>query len=220
MSSVCAAGLGGSSSGCGSRSDASMSSDLSSDELRPGEFCREIYGPSVGQLRSETTSELKTSDAGMDAWTFSLRAGRARGSRPHPEVGRDTLTSGPTCDEPSQIVDRNGSSSRTSTELHGPWLSTTWTASGIGRLVVSTALRIWALPIEDRARFYWPTPTAKANHWAPSMRKWPAYARIQDEAPPTPALFELMMGLPEGWISSGLPVRASFRRWLRAHGRS
>lgn len=220
MFSVCAAGLGGSSSASGSRSGASMSSDLSSDELRPGEFSREIYGPSVGHLRSETTSELRTSDAGLDAWTFSLRVGRARVSRPHLEDGRDTPTCGPTCNARSLNAVRSGSSSRTSTELRGPWLSTTWATSGIGRLVVSTALRIWALPIADRARFYWPTPTAKANHWAPSMRKWPAYARIQDEAPPTPALFELMMGLPEGWIVSALPARASFRRWLRAHGRS
>lgn len=197
-----------------------MSSGSSSDELKPGWFSPEIYGPSVERLRSETTSELRTSDAGLDAWTFSLRVGRARGSRPHLEDGRDTPTSGRLSAGPSKNADRSGFFSRTSTELHGPWLSATWTASGIGRLVVSTALRIWALPIADRARFYWPTPTAKANHWAPSMRKWPAYARIQDEAPPTPALFELMMGLPEGWIVSALPAMASFRRWLRAHGRS
>lgn len=221
MFSACAAGSVGSSSDSGSRSDrASTSSGSSSDELKPGWFSPEIYGPSVERLRSETTSELRTSDVGLDAWTFSLRAGRARVSRPHLEADHGTQTYGLQSAEPPQSVDRNGSSSRTSTELRGPWLSTNWTASGIGRLVVSTALRIWALPIEDRARFYWPTPTAKANHWAPSMRKWPAYARIQDEAPPTPALFELMMGLPEGWIVSALPVRASFRRWLRAHGRS
>ncbi len=220
MFSACAAGSVGSSSGCGLKSDASMSSDLSSDELRPGEFSREIYGPSVEQLRSETTSELKTSDAGLDAWTSYLRAGRAKGSQPPLEGDRANRTSGPMCGAPSPNLDRSGSSSKTSTELRGPWLSTTWTTSAIGRLVVSSALRIWALPIEDRARFYWPTPTAKANHWAPSMRKWPAYARIQDEAPPSPALFEMMMGLPEGWIVSALPVKASFRRWLRAHGES
>jgi len=28
----------------------------------------------------------------------------------------------------------------------------------------------------------WPTPTAKANHDAPSMRKWPAYALYHDTA--------------------------------------
>jgi hypothetical protein len=32
----------------------------------------------------------------------------------------------------------------------------------------------------------WPTTTAKANHNSPSMRKWPAYARLQDAGEPEP----------------------------------
>lgn len=38
-----------------------------------------------------------------------------------------------------------------------------------------------ALPTNGPGVSWWPTPTAKANHCAPSMRKWPAYARFQDE---------------------------------------
>ena len=59
-----------------------------------------------------------------------------------------------------------------------------------------------ALPTDVLVSSWWPTPTAKANHCAPSMRKWPAYARMQDEVGPgglTPALWEWLMGFPDGW---------------------
>lgn len=46
----------------------------------------------------------------------------------------------------------------------------------------------------------WPTPTRKANHDAPSMRKWPSHKAVQDEAGgTTPRLWEWMMGFPPGW---------------------
>lgn len=46
----------------------------------------------------------------------------------------------------------------------------------------------------------WPTPTAKANHDAPSMRKWPAYRKYQDAVKrTTPELWEWMQGYPIGW---------------------
>ena len=49
-----------------------------------------------------------------------------------------------------------------------------------------------------------PTPTAKANHLAPSMRKWPAYARLQDQfgnnSKILPDLFRVLMGFPNGWL--------------------
>ena len=48
-----------------------------------------------------------------------------------------------------------------------------------------------------------PTPTATANHMAPSMRKWRAYRAFQDWAMKlTPELWELMMGYPAGWTDS------------------
>lgn len=60
-----------------------------------------------------------------------------------------------------------------------------------------------ALPTLAPGSWWWPTPTAKANHCAPSMRKWPAYARFQEivgtGGSPSPDLFEWMMGLPAGW---------------------
>jgi hypothetical protein len=48
----------------------------------------------------------------------------------------------------------------------------------------------------------WPTPTATANHDAPSMRKWPAYARYQGAVGRTyPPLWEWMMDFPIGWTA-------------------
>lgn len=197
----------------------STSSGSSNEGQRPDEGSLGISAHSVALLRSETTSDLRTSDAGLDAWTFSLLDGRAKASRQPLEGDRRIPTSGLSSREPLPSASHPMSSSRTSTELRGPWLSETSTSSVIERLAVSFARLIWALPIADRARFYWPTPTAKANHWAPSMRKWPAYRRLQDAIPtPSPELFEWMMGLPAGWISSGLPAKESFRRWLRSHG--
>ena len=50
----------------------------------------------------------------------------------------------------------------------------------------------------------WPTPTATANHDAPSMRKWPAYRQYQDAVGrTTPRLWEWMMGFPAGWTRLG-----------------
>lgn len=48
----------------------------------------------------------------------------------------------------------------------------------------------------------WPTPTETANHDAPSMRKWPAYASYQGAVRrTTPRLWEWMMDFPDGWTA-------------------
>lgn len=58
----------------------------------------------------------------------------------------------------------------------------------------------------------WPTPTAKANHDAPSMRKWPAYRKYQDAVKrTTPRLWEWMMGFPAGWTRCARSATASRR---------
>lgn len=46
---------------------------------------------------------------------------------------------------------------------------------------------------------WWPTPTRTANHNAPSMRKHPAYKRLQDAGGANPSRWEWMMGFPEKW---------------------
>ena len=220
MDSLSVAALAESSSVSDSSSASNIGSLASSNgERKLDESSLETSPHSAALLLSETTSELRTSDAGMDAWTSYLRDGRVRDSRPHPEGARDTPTFGPTFVAPSPSVLPASSSSRTSIPRPGWWLKPISSDSDSVLLAISFARLLWGLPIADRARFYWPTPTAKANHWAPSMRKWPAYRRLQDAIPaPSPELFEWQMGLPVGWISSGLPVREQFQQWLRSHG--
>lgn len=62
-----------------------------------------------------------------------------------------------------------------------------------------------ALPIPARDGSWWPTPTGKANHFAPYMRRWPRYARFQDacsrKSGRMPSTFSLvLMGFPPDWI--------------------
>ena len=81
------------------------------------------------------------------------------------------------------------------------------------------------LPFVDtlaRDSSWLPTPTAKANHCAPSMLKWPAYRRFQvltgTGGRPHPEVFEWMMGLPTGWTACEPLATRSSLAWLRAHG--
>lgn len=219
MGSHSARTCSGSSSGSGSQpADAIDASDSMSLTLSPECKQPESWASSVGRLRSETTSEALTSDPGLAAWTSYLRDGRARDFRRLLAGEFDTPTCGPTCARPLTSLDLPVSSSRTSTKPLGPWLSPTYGQEDSTRLAGAFARLIWELPTVARARFYWPTPTAKANAWAPSMRKWPAYQRLQDAIPTAcPALFEWKMGFPEGWIGSASPERPRFLLWQRAH---
>lgn len=78
----------------------------------------------------------------------------------------------------------------------------------------------WAPPTIGRACSLLPTPTAKANHCAPSMRRWPAYARFQalcgTGARPHPAVFGWLMGFPESWASVDATETPSCRKSPRS----
>ena len=68
----------------------------------------------------------------------------------------------------------------------------------------------WVQRITGSASGWLPTPTAKANHEAPSMRKWPAYLAFQrwTGRKLTPELWEAMMGYPIGWTDLNASVIA------------
>lgn len=66
-----------------------------------------------------------------------------------------------------------------------------------GRLM----LRLRSETTSGGASGLWPTPTAKANHDAPSMNKWPAYARLRRDGGSSPSRWEWMLGYPEGWTA-------------------
>ena len=90
-----------------------------------------------------------------------------------------------------------------------------------GRVVISeittmpsgrSILRLRSETMSGGASGLWPTPTAKANHNSPSMRKWPAYRRLQDNGGASPSRWEWMMGYPAGWTVSEQSETQSNRR--------
>jgi hypothetical protein len=125
---------------------------------------------------------------------------------------------GLTCSERLERYIRIGSSLRMSLALDLKELSgceTIWSPPDIksGRWIWT--LRLVSGTGKGRGYSGWPTPTAKANHDSPSMRKWPAYRHYQDEAgKTTPRLWEWMMGYPYGW--TGLkPLAMRWYQWRR-----
>lgn len=69
----------------------------------------------------------------------------------------------------------------------------------------TSPLRVSAPRIVERAGGLLPTMTTRNNQHSPSMRKWPAYARLQDLAggkKTTAEFWEWMFGLPERWTVS------------------
>ncbi|AIS94251.1 putative cytosine-specific methyltransferase [Burkholderia thailandensis MSMB59] len=77
----------------------------------------------------------------------------------------------------------------------------------------------WVARIAAHGSGWLPTPTAKANHDAPSMRKWPAYAAWQDwlGGKTSPATWEYMMGWPIGWTDLRPLATDRFQSWLQQH---
>lgn len=115
---------------------------------------------------------------------------------------------GSSISESCETSDRDGSSSRTS-EPYGqsgcPSCGATCTPSGIPACRFECPpLTSGSLTTETESSL-WPTPTAKANHFAPYMRRWPAYSRLQDEigktrGPRVARLFLAMMDFPPDWL--------------------
>lgn len=95
-----------------------------------------------------------------------------------------------------------------------PPLQTTSKMTGMRSLRLISVLRSSASP-RDSAYFLLPTPTAKANALARSMRKWPAYRRLQDWLPTSGLTYtewcRKAMGFPAPWASAAPTVTRSTR---------
>jgi len=78
----------------------------------------------------------------------------------------------------------------------------------------------WVRRITARDGGYLPTPTAKANAFAPSMQKWPAYRALQAAYGPSqgPRFWEMMMGWPIGWTDCEPLEMVKYQQWRRSHG--
>lgn len=150
--------------------------------------CSGIYDLSIQSLDSQISS------------LADFRASRTVQPR-----GEETTqkTSGLNSSESCSSADRVGSLLRMS--LESDMTALTGCAVISRKRVTPAGRSIWTLRyrrdnVAGIASSGWPTPTAKANHDSPSMRKWPAYARYQSAVKRTfPRLWEWMMTFPDGW---------------------
>lgn len=137
---------------------------------------------------------------------------------PAPQLADETMppTCGPKESASSERAARIGSLLKTSLEsdmreLTGCAVISRTQATPSGRSV--SILRYQRDSVAAIGSSGWPTPTETANHDAPSMRKWPAYARYQDETKrTTPRLWEWMMSFAAGWTActcSAMQLRRS-----------
>lgn len=157
-------------------------------------------------LMSRST-RMSASSAQID-WVSpsSSSPGASPASRiaPRPAAETSPWTSGPSSCESSASSDPIGSLLRTSLEsdmtaLTGCAVTLSSRATPSGRSI--SILRYRRDSVAEFASSGWPTPTETANHDAPSMRKWPAYARYQDAVRRTTVrLWEWMMDFPAGWL--------------------
>lgn len=172
--------------------------------------------------RYGTTFAPLTADLGMAWWMSSLAASRVSPSAPPPEGGTTPPTSGRKCSESSERLSPDTSSQKTCSEPQSgkpPWI---FVRSATRPASLRSMRPSWLRRIAVSGGGWLPTPTAKANHDAPSMRKWPAYATYQDWlcGRTCPRTWEFLMGWPAGWTDSAASATDSFRSWLSRHGAS
>lgn len=159
--------------------------------------CSERAGPAFPSMTTSTPFPISTRS------TCSQLDFLASHTAPQP--ADETLLSicGQSSHRSSEDIGRLGSLLKTSLESDMTALTG---CAVISRTKVTPSGRsIWILryhrdSVAGIASSGWPTPTWKANHDAPSMRKWPAYDRYQRDVTRTqPRLWEWMMSFPDGW---------------------
>jgi DNA (cytosine-5)-methyltransferase 1 len=84
------------------------------------------------------------------------------------------------------------------------------TCTALERVPFGSTREKLGLPVPAHVSSLLATPTKKANQLAPYMRRWPGCARLQAWAgtggTPHPALYEWLMGFPEGWTECARSV--------------
>lgn len=130
---------------------------------------------------------------------------------------------GPTCDDSSPRSGPPTSSPRMSNELPSREPPVNSTHSVIRVHIPVPPLPMWVASMAVEGGGLLPTPTAKANHDARSMSKWPAYKTYHawlHGRKTSPELWEWMMAWPIGWTDSRPLGMARFQQWLQWHGAS
>lgn len=162
----------------------------------------------------------RTSSADRSAWCVA--AFPASHSVQRPTVAIPPTISGPSCSMRSEASTPCSCSQKTSNERPSKRPLKTLLHVDIAQPLESLQPPDWVRRMTDRDGGYLPTPTAKANHDAPSMRKWPAYETYQRwlaafGARTEPRIWEWMMGFPIGWTDCAPLATDRFRSWRRAH---
>lgn len=127
---------------------------------------------------------------------------------------------GPRCCGSSERVSRGGSVPKTCNAVRSGEQSATLSHSdtlpGLGCCLPEALARCTIVP----GGGWLPTPTATANHDAPSMQKWPAYRRYQDwtGGRTMAAHWEFLMMMPLGWTALEPLETGRFHEWRQQHG--
>ena len=192
--------------------------------IRPRTWSREWKMGSWIKRLSGLTYEPSTRQRGVDAWISSLQARPALPSVLLPVGVGLPSTCSPMCSGSSQNASQAPSSWRTFQDLleHCERLHSScegWVMKP--RALLKFPPPRWLVAITGPGFSYLPTPTAKANHCSPSMKKWPAYDAFQRltvgaKSPPV-KFWEAMMGFPIGWTGLEPVVTELFQQWQRAH---
>lgn len=169
---------------------------------------------------SGTTSELSTGDHGVALWMLYLGASPANRLVPLLAVGTMPRISGPKCFGSLGKCARVTFSARTFSASPSSVPQRIYERRAIAPALLRSIRPSWLRRIAVSGGGWLPTPTAKANHDAPSMRKWPAYATYQNwlSGRTSPAAWEWMMDWPIGWTDSTASAMDSFHLWLSQHG--
>lgn len=175
--------------------------------------------------QSGTMSRPSTGDRGVDLWTLSLGASRAK-TYPQPETAPESTGSeapcGSTWHGSFTKFDLNTHSWRTlQLSLFGglETFSETWPRWGI--MLHGECFRVETLEHDTSVKGYgsWPTPLADCSTTQMRGKATPiAIADSRNGKSLRWPTWEHLMGWPIGWVSKGALETDRFRQWQLTHG--
>lgn len=153
---------------------------------------------------------------GEDGSTWSPEGSHARRSLPHQEAAELPRIDGPTCFGSFAMLDHSASSRKMCSPP--PSNARHWSCVGS---VITVSLsehppHAWALLTGGCVGGWLPTPTTRCTMWSRYMRRWPAYALIQDAfgQPVRDQVTTWLMGWPAGWTDTRSALATGrFRKW-------